>query len=112
MYRADSHDRPSHLCVHLRYRPDIWSEIACNTTKPTSFLLWPSPGAATVNFEDEEEVNSLLKLRGIPLSADFEENREALDNALQQTFDEQQQVCLMLVLLLILIVGFIFIFVY
>ena len=92
-----------------QYRPDIWSEIACNTTAPTSFLLWPTPGAAAVNFEDDAEVNRLLKLRGIPLSEDAEENRDALNNALRQTFDEQQQVCLMLVLFLILVVGFIFI---
>ena len=79
-----------------QYRPDISSEILCNTTKPTSFLLWPSPGAATVNFDDDATVNNLLELRGIPLSADAEENKEALDNALRQTFDEQQQVSLML----------------
>ena len=59
-----------------QYRPDISSEILCNTTKPTSFLLWPSPGAATVNFDDDATVNNLLELRGIPLSADAEENKD------------------------------------
>ncbi len=101
-----------HASPPLRYRPDVWSEIACNTTAPKSLLIWPTPGAAVVNYDDEDEVNQLLKLRGIPLSADPEENREALDNALRQTFDEQQQVCLMMLLLLILIIGFIFIFAY
>ena len=95
-----------------QYRPDLKEEILCNSKAPASCLFWPQPGAALVSDMSEGEVNELLALRGLPASDDPTENKEALDNALKQTFDEQQQVCLMTILLLVLVFGYVFIFAY